>query len=441
MGQGNPVPRVSGGVPWWLWLAALLATVAVILGLVAGPKKETAADIFDRGLISANRRDIPGLQQCVETLKLHQGTEDTVAVLNGLEAVLTNRYPRGVQIFEPFLDHPNERYRELALSSSAHSYEQMGDSVRARQLHLQAIEHNTSALGPLLKLLQLYVNSGAFKSAQEILDKVISLDPQNREATESKALIQFATGDLTAARETYASLLETEGDRAVASPQLIKNYLTILIRIGEPEVALEFARQNEAIAGGDKYLKYDLLVETNQLDAEVDELMLRMKIEADSPRIAEVMGSRALNDGDWEPAVALLSQAALKMPRSTRIFERLELAATKNNQPELAEACRKNLNAIHQLEEQLLETVLTIADDMEDPELRLTAADIAVELGRLSEAERWVDAAMMVAPDRQSEIREHKNTIQFPNRPLVPIGAAFGAAAERETEPKQDSDN
>ena len=35
MGQGNSAPRVSGGVPWWLWGVALLATAAVLLGVLS----------------------------------------------------------------------------------------------------------------------------------------------------------------------------------------------------------------------------------------------------------------------------------------------------------------------------------------------------------------------------------------------------------------------
>ena len=50
MSQGNSVPRVSGGVPWWLWTAALLATVAVVLGTLAEQEDETVLDVFRRGV-------------------------------------------------------------------------------------------------------------------------------------------------------------------------------------------------------------------------------------------------------------------------------------------------------------------------------------------------------------------------------------------------------
>ena len=352
---------------------------------------------------------------------------------------MTRRYPRAVQILEPFLDHPDEKYSQLALNSSAHSYERMGNSARARQLYLKSAEADTSDLVPLLQLLRWYVSSGALKTAQETADKIFSLDPKNRDGTEAIAIIQLAMGDLVEARDTYAAMLETEGDRAAASPQMIKNYITVLIRLGEPEVALEFARQNEAIAGGDREMKFELLMETNQVEEEVDELLLKLRVQTDSPLIAEVMGARAINDGDWELAVGLLSQAALKMSRSIRVFKRLELAATKNNQAELAEACRANLEGIRDLEQRQIEAVNAIGDDMEDPELRLTVAEIAVELARLGEAARWVDAAAMVAPDRQVEILDRKMAITFPTKPLVPIGAAFSKAAKREAEPKQSS--
>ena len=363
--------------------------------------------------------------------------QDQIQVLSGIEAKAMKRDPRAVEILEPYLDHPNEDYRRLALRFSALARQTMGHSAMARQLHLKWAELDPSDLIPQFQLLRLYIAACAFESVQATADRILSVDPENREAIEATALAQFLTGDLAGSRRTYASILETEGDRAAASPMVINNYVKSLLNSGDAQAALEFARQNQTIC--EPAMKFDIYMESGDLSEDIDQLLMTMRAPTGSPPSAELTGLRAINDGDWELAVETLSHAALEMPRSSRIFRRLKQAAENNEQMELAQACQENLDGIQRLQQQLDEASRAVGTDMQDANLRLKAAELATELVRFNDATRWIEAAAMVDPDRQVELLDFRNTIGFPTKPLVPIGAAFARTEQDGTDVKQDS--
>lgn len=432
MGQENPVPRVSGGVPWWLWLLALTATAGVVLMIVADREVETTAEIFDRAVKAIDRADGQTVAQCLASLEQMGGADDQVAILKGVTAGATDRDPRSIEILAPYIDHPNDQYRRLAIKFSARSHQKMGNSEQARLLHEKYAEIDPSDPSPHLLLLQLYLDAGALDAARDAAQVILELQPENRNAREAIAMIQAVTGEADEAKQLYRDLLKTEGDRAAASPDTIKNYLNTLLKTGETDTALEFTQENLALVT-DPAIRIELYIRSNQLD-EAEEVLTGLQLAPENPLFLELRGGRAINDGDWELAVGLLTQAALQMPRSIPVFERLEYSARNNNQPELAEACRDNLDAIHELEQQLENAARAIGSDMKDPELRIRVAEIAEELGRPTVARQWLNSAARVAPDRQIEIQKRLQSLVRPDRLLVPIGAAF-------TESGDDSDD
>ena len=79
MGQGNSIPQVSDGIPWWLWVFVLLATTAVVLGIVAGQKKEeTAPEIFARAVVALDAKDGATAATCLEALKHVSEADDQI---------------------------------------------------------------------------------------------------------------------------------------------------------------------------------------------------------------------------------------------------------------------------------------------------------------------------------------------------------------------------
>ena len=441
MAQGNSVPRVSSGVPWWLWMLALVASAAVILGIVSDRSRNdvTSSDIFARAAAALESGDGAIVLESHEALRRRDDADEQVAILDGIKAGATHRFPRSVKLLAPFLGHSNDQYRKLALKYSAVGYQRMGDSKRARQLTEQYAEIDPSDVQPLVVLMQMYMDVGALEAATETAARVLTLDSENRNALTITGLAHVLRGELAEAKKSLAAMLESEGDRAAASPEVVMHYVTALIKLDESEAALKFQRDNSSLLT-DPMTRLLLYMETNQLE-DFDAVLKTLEMPADSAFHIQARGARAINAGDWELAVGLLSQAALQLPRSTQVFEQLELAATENKQSDLAEACRENLNAVRRLEQQMQEAVRAIGPDMEDPELRLKVAELAIEVGLPTQAQRWIDAATRVAPSDQAEILKLREQVYRRNKLLVPIGAAFSAVRKSETVAPQPTDS
>ncbi|MCH2200965.1 MAG: hypothetical protein MK102_03270 [Fuerstiella sp.] len=439
MSQGNSIPRVSGDVPWWLWLFAGLSTVAVIIGIAASQEKETAEEIFARGItimddpaMQMSDTDLKLVEECLISLQRFEGVDEEITILKGLRAVITNRFPRCVQVMEPFLNHPDIPKRKTALKCSAIACSWIGDADRARQLHEQCASVDPADPVPHAFLMRLYNNAGAFSPAIESAQTVLENEPGNVEAMELIGQIKVETGDMDGAKEWYSRMLETEQDRLTASPDVIKNYVNVLIKTDGIEVAFEFAEENASLLS-DEGTQLTLLM-GNNLVFEASNLIQSMEPTPDNPFLAQLEGLRAFNAGSWETAVGMLAQAAIRMPRSTQVFEQLKLAAEKNNQADLVQACLENLDAIHKLEKQMYDGMQAIGDDMVDPELRLSVANVATDLGRLLEAAEWINRAANVCSERQSEFAMRTQNLKLTTQLLVPIDAAFRKTTKIESE-------
>jgi len=446
MSQGNSIPRVSGNVPWWLWLFAGLSTVAVIIGIVAGQENETVEEIFARAVeviqdseLKVDETDLKLIEECVVSLQRHKDTKEEVAILKGMQALITNRFPRCVQVMEPFLDHPNFQKRKVALKCSAIAWQFIGNADRARQLHEQCASIDPTDVVSHLFLMRLYNNAGTLQSAEEAAETVLEREPDNIEAMELIGQIKLDTGDVDVAKEWYSRMLETEQDRLTASPDVIKNYVNVLLKTDGAEIAFKFAEENASLLS-DKGTQLVLLMGNNMVP-EATNLLQSMEPTSDNPLLAQLEGVRALNAGSWERAVAMLAQAAIGMPRSTQVFEQLKLAAEKNDQADLVQACLENLEAIHELEKQLHDAIKAIGDDMTDPELRLSVANVAIELGRLMEADHWINRAAGVNLDRHVEFVARKESLRVTSQLLVPIDAAFRKTTKIESESSSSEDS
>jgi len=190
MDQGKTVPRVSGGLPWWLWLTAIVLTACVAIVILAEFNKESPEDILAKALQAVEDREKDTFLQHKEEYERSGGDPDQLRILEGIEALVTTRHPRAVQILEAYVDHEDAELQGLAIKFSAEAYQAMGDAKSARMLHLKYAEANPTDARPLLMLLHLYNASGATRLTIETANKILELDPEDRATSEILALAE-----------------------------------------------------------------------------------------------------------------------------------------------------------------------------------------------------------------------------------------------------------
>ena len=427
MGQGNSVPRVSGGVPWWLWLAAIIVTALVVFGIFVDQEEENLDVLFARTRTALDERQKDRFKECLDEYRRRDGDSDRVAVLEAIDAGVSNRYPKSITMLEPFLEHADPVLRTLAIEYTGFACQNVGDENAARLMYLKCIEMAPANLRSRLLLLGLYAAGGAVQPAAELAEEILKLDPTNQSAAAVITVAMVSTGQLPEAISLFETLFETEGDRASASPDMITSYLNCLIETDQTDVATQFYDENESIVSDSK-IKMTLYLKNGRLD-DADAFLKQSEAQPGSIAMTRLKAARAMQSEDWDLAVRLLGHAVLALPRSIQLFRELEQAATKGNKPALIESCQANIQGIRELQQNMQMAIKAIGNDMQNPQLRLAVAEAAEQLALQFEFNIWHGAAFTVASDERTKSLSTEPAITYPSKPLVPIPTAFGASS------------
>lgn len=428
MGQGISGSRISDGVPRWIWLTAVAVTVLVVFGIFVSQYEEESLDVlFARTSTALDERRKDVFRECLDEYRHRDGDSDRVAVLEAINAGVSNRYPKSITLLEPFLEHADPVLRTLATKYTGVAYQVIGDKTAARLMYLKCIKMAPADGRTRLLLLGLYNHSGAVQPAAELAKEILESDPQNQTAATTLTEALVSTGQLPEAISLFETQFETEGDRASASPDMITSYLNCLIETDQTDVATQFYDENESIVS-DGRIRMTLYLKNGRLD-DANAFLQQSEANTDSILETRLTAARAMQSENWDLAVRILGHAVLLMPRSTQLFQELEQAATKGNKPALIESCQANIRGIRELQQNMQMAIKAIGNDMQNPQLRLAVAEAAEQLALEPEFNKWHLAALNVASDEPARLLSTEPAITYPSKPLVPIPTAFEASS------------
>lgn len=441
MGQGNSGSRISDGIPWWIWLTTVAVTVLVLFGIFVGQHDEESLDaLFARTCTALEERRKDTFKECFDEYRHRDGDSDRTALLEAIAAGVSNRYPKSITLLERFLEHADPVVQKLAIKHTGLAHQVIGDKNAARLMYRKCIEMAPADVPTRILLLNLYTAGGVVEDAAELAKEILESDPKNQTAATAMTEALVSTGRLSEAISLFETQLQTEGERASASPDMIASYLNCLIETDQTDVATQFYDENESIVRDNQirmtlYLKNgrlddaDALLQQSELD-DADALLRQSEKEPDWILVTRLKAARAMQSENWDLAVRTLSDAVLVMPRSPQLFQDLEQAATKGNKPGLVESCQANLRGIRELQQNLQVTIKAIGNDMQNPQLRLDVAQAAEQLGLESEFYKWHRAALNVASDERDKLRRTKPIFTNPSKPLIPLPTAFVESSE-----------
>jgi len=420
MSQGKPVPRVSSGVPWWVWLAGIVLTGSVILGIIGSRNTDDPDDLFAQAIVASDARDGARLMALQERLAAFPDRQDMIEVLEGVAATATNRDPRAIKLLTPHVAHSNPLVQRTAVKHCAMAYQRTGKAAEARKLYERAVELDPKDLNPHLLLARLYDAAGAYGPALEQTQAILEIRPENMEAQALKGKVHMELQEWTDAIETFSELLSTDGKRASASPDAIHRYVACLIKTEQADKALDFFNSNAALIT-DPSVKLGVLIASGEVSRAEDEIDHLTEGQTTVEMLTPIDAKAAMIQEDWSKAVGLLREQVRQSPRAPEAFQMLKKAAANNHESELAQSATENLAAIQDLENQLVEAIRAIGSDVEDPEKRVAVARIAARLGRQDLARQWVVAATQVAAGSELVWTNSMDSIEYKRTPLVPL--------------------
>ncbi len=420
MGQGNSVPRVSGGIPPWLWLGAVTATGLVVFGILVEQSGPSPDEIWAKAVAHSTERDKNLIEEDLEALRQAGGDPDRIKVLEGIVNGASNRDPRAIETLTPYLEHDDLELRQLATKFSAMSYQRIGNSVGAEKLYQANIEMAPDNVLSHLLLMQLYEQAGALVPAAKVAEDVLQLDPENSLAA---ALIPAAyrdSGQLEEAITAYQTLLGTESAIVSADPDVLTDYLKCLMAAGREAEAAEFLKTNSEYVT-DLSIGMDVFLKNGMVD-EAEEILFRAD-EATRKKYAQSSQIQAARVSNPEEAIAILQKVAMLNPRSPGIYEQLAEVATAAGQNEVAKTCQENLRRLSEIRQRIADAVAAIGSNLDSPDLRIAVAELQLEVWGYVEATEWLSKASFVAGPRQPEVTKLRASLQFPSSLLIPFAS------------------
>lgn len=447
MGQGNSVPRVSGGVPWWLWLVAALATGMVALGIMVQRSTPGADEVWAAAVDNTKHLDANLLKENLKSYRSLGGDADRTNVLEGILAGATNRSPKAISILEPYLEHDDIELRTLATRFAAVAHQRDGNLPRAEELYLAYRELAPDDPVSHLLLMQLYQSAGAVVAAAEAAREVLEIDPSDQSAEQLIAQAYQDTGELTKAIDAYENILDSDAAIAAADPGTLNKYLKCLMLAEKSSSAADFIKQNRVYMNNSVipvavFLKNGMTDEANQVLTEIELQQERQ----DDPRQSgwnireslegiRVKAAQLDESGETEQAIPVLIETVTKYPRSKEVYEQLANMAAEVGDKELEEVCRQNIVKLREIERQIPDAVKRIGNDLKSVDLRLAVARLQSELWNDTEAASWVKAASYIAGTGHQALRDLLMSVGRPKTMLVPFKSESDTAGNETPTP------
>ncbi|MCA9085332.1 MAG: tetratricopeptide repeat protein [Planctomycetaceae bacterium] len=402
MNTKRPVPQVNSGIPWWLWGMMFIATIAVILGVVISLTPDDPEQRFEEARKAVESRDDDAFGAAMASLKKNPAYADHVVFLEGIHAASKSRDPLALELFEQIRD--NEQLRPDVLRQTGLCQARIGQFQEAIATYEEAIKLDPVSAGEArLLLAQMYYNIGALKLAENTLDDAVSANPDDNAALTLRGSIKADLRRFSEALDDLNQVMDTPGERAAASPDVLLNYGLCLLKTNNKEAIRELVDE-QARSITDTDLRGQLLLAVDEVEGAGE-----IAIEEQTPDSAvSRLQVRVENvKGETDKAVQHIKTLIPQFPRDVEIHEiAAETFKAAGDEANLA-AAQKVVDQLNDLTARFTEAVLNISDDIDDIDGRIECAKLAWELGRFNDAGRWLRVAVTL-----DKGEKHKDRIQ-----------------------------
>ncbi|MEZ6063356.1 MAG: hypothetical protein R3C19_23670 [Planctomycetaceae bacterium] len=430
MSQGKSVPRVSQGLPWWLWILLVLISVAVFSGLYFSTATEDPAEVFQSAVEASNQGRVPEVRAAIARLEQYPEYEQHRKLLEGRAAVLEMRDPKAIELLEEVQDHPD--LRGLALASIAQSYRRIGEIEKSVASLKAAIETDPTATRPRISLTALYMDLGALALAVRESEAILEVDPENSDARKLAGNAFWEMHDYEKAAEQFRDAMKTPGQRSAASPEELERYLKSLIRTGNIDLLMEFADENGSLIADD-VLRAEILIRQGD-DVGLKGLMDKVKEFGGNPNgVTKLKALGAIHEGDTAKANQILQGLVAITPRDQEAWELLRDSALKLNKSDQASIAQQNIDQLKELDQQYRTMAFEGTRRLDSAETFIQLGDLALEVGDYELVFSWYQRAGVIDDEMaRAAIEKRRSTynLQAPLVPLTDSGSAGNQVSE-----------
>ena len=419
MPQAPPKPRVSGGIPWWIWLLLVIVTGSVVTSGIIRMIPEDPEKLYQDGLAAFDQAGGAGLGALIQRLDRFPEYASRVQILKGYEQIATARPLKAIPFFEKVKDDPLTRQK--ALSGLGMVYRRVDDRKQAAEYLRLAIQENPddrNARGSLSALLdEAHALELLTAELREIIDRKLATSPAIVLRQRGKSLFELDRYEEAAV--DFEEALKAEVDKR-SKAEITEELVRCLQLSGQFEKSLTLVDEIAANINREGH-RTAALLELGRIDeakAALDKALPGAEMNAE----IQILRCKWLLTQPKETAAAAMhdiEQTLIGAPRNLDLYRAaLELARHLNRDQD-SELFAENVRQLELLQESYKSQRDLAARNLDDARGRIAAGDLAAELGDIVAAQKWYAAAEKVDPVLRPEIST-KNQLLYSNKaPLI----------------------
>ena len=419
--QRSVRPRVSGGVPWWLWAILIVIGGGVGYSLVTNSIPEDADQIFDEAIAASTKGDITTLRNKMELLRKFPDRVSQQKYLEAINLLGMSRPLKAIPLLKEISEDPSFRLRALNLLGGA--YAAATDRKSAIETFELILKVDENAHEARLNIARILGDCLAWDEALPHLDFLVEQKYRLAIVLQLRADIRLDLGQFAEAALDYEQAIaedRTDPTNGVKSTRLVQ----CLTETGNYEKISEFASDSDnpnvgAISSAVTHLAKNKLKEA--LDA-MDSIRRENPYDLAMNRVyARVMVKYNMPEKAIE-AVAVLRPVLKMVTRDVDLYRSVVELATAAGETELASLAQQNVDQLDVMRKEFdakLAKAISNRDDIDD---RLALADAAKNIGRIEFARKVYDGLITSWPDRESEFSPIMMTLLVPVPQLVSTG-------------------
>lgn len=418
MSQSSAKSRVSSGIPWWLWLLAVVVTGSVVIGALLNLIPDDPEKIFQDAMKNVGPKELPAL---IERLEKFPERAGHVQLLKGMEQLALSRPLKAVPFFEKAQE--SDAVRAKALGSLGVVYLRINELPKAQQYLLSSIKEDPKDLQVRQLLCSSYSETanltGLIAQLSEMLELKLEKNPGASLQQRGKAFMLLDRYEEAAA--DFEAALKVETSSKTVS-ELAEDLIVCLKATGKSERIPEFVDHIAAAAERDALRAEGLLAQgkVEEAKAAIENALVGSETDL---QVQKARGRLALSQGSDEAAKILseVSQTLLTSPRDAELFSILTDLARLAGKGDDADVYERNRLKLEELQKEYARQRDKAIQNPQDVQALMLAGDMAAEFGGEKLATKWYNAVERIEPAQYSTLESRRQRLRLVDTQLITL--------------------
>ena len=430
----RPVPapkRVSGGIPWWLWLILVIFGVFVVTTLVKKAIPEDPRMYVQEGMVAIEKGDAVAIERSVQNLKKFPEYAAEQKLLEGMLNLGKSKPLLAIPFLQDASKEPKIRIKALTQLGNAYlRSRQRAECIAAYETILQEDESVDDVRLSLAYVLKDMI------SWDESLKHLMTL----RERKFRLGLVHQLIADINSDTDQYAEAATEYEASLIADPNDPTNsnkvYRLVMCRIetGNLNGIEEFLSvlDSEGVRDSARAL---VQLEKGQTEQAIATLDIALKVVPYDATANLTYGRIMAGIGSKEKAIEALTnlQKPLRIhSRNSKLFEIVVKLATIAGEEKLAVAAQQNVDQLKELELNFSAKLREVVKTRDDAQARIELGDLATATGRSELARSIYRSVSFIDSTLEPSIDKKIQSLQSGQLFLVPLSDT-GSSFEIET--------